>query len=56
MKREARHIGMLADFYAKDGLCDSERRELEARSLYIRSMANRPGFPDQEKKRRKRGR
>ena len=42
LKREARHIGHLADLYVQDGLSASERMELEARASYLRAAVNRP--------------
>ena len=42
LDREARLIGRLERRYASDGLSASERRELEARALYLRAALNRP--------------
>jgi hypothetical protein len=36
LRREARLIDALGQRYADDGLSDSERRELDARALYLR--------------------
>jgi hypothetical protein len=42
LDREARLIRRLERRYASDGLSASERSELEARALYLRSALNRP--------------
>ena len=42
LNREARLIRQLERRYASDGLSESERRELEARALYLRAAVNRP--------------
>ena len=42
LDREARLIRRLERHYASDGLSESERRELEARALYLRAALNRP--------------
>ena len=42
LNREARLIRRLERRYASDGLSESERRELEARALYLRGALNRP--------------
>ena len=42
LNREARLIRQLERRYASDGLSESERRELEARALYLRAALNRP--------------
>jgi hypothetical protein len=42
LDREARLIRRLERRYASDGLSASERRELEARALYLRAALNRP--------------
>jgi hypothetical protein len=41
LKREARLITHLGRRYGRDGLSDSERRELEARSFYLRDALGR---------------
>jgi hypothetical protein len=41
LKREARLIGRHARLFARDGLSESERRELEARSFYLRDAVSR---------------
>ena len=43
LKRESRIIERSAWRYGRDGLSESERRELEARSAYLRDAANRSG-------------
>jgi hypothetical protein len=52
LKRQARGIGRLAEQYARDGLSDSERRELENHALYLRSMANRADTSSQSRGKR----
>jgi hypothetical protein len=42
LNREARLIRRLERRYASDGLSASEKRELEARALYLRAALNRP--------------
>jgi hypothetical protein len=42
LKREARLIGGLERRYGRDGLSQSERKELEARASYLRDAVNRP--------------
>ena len=42
LDRGARLIRRLERRYASDGLSASERRELEARTLHLRSVLNRP--------------
>jgi len=39
MRREARSIERLANVYSRDGLSDSEKRELETRALALRGRA-----------------
>jgi hypothetical protein len=50
--REARLIRVLERRYASDGLSASERRELDARALYLRAAVNRPriGSPAAKKR------
>ncbi|MBJ7439704.1 MAG: hypothetical protein JHD35_11855 [Sphingopyxis sp.] len=38
LRREAGQISTLADRYARDGLSDSERRELEMRAQVLRDL------------------
>jgi hypothetical protein len=40
LRREARSIERLAYVYGRDGLSQSERRELENRTLYLRGRVN----------------
>ena len=42
LRREARAIARLHGAYRTAGLSDSERRELQARLLYLRSLIGRP--------------
>lgn len=42
LDREARLIQRLERRYASDGLSESEKRELEARALYLRGALTRP--------------
>ena len=42
LRREARAIGRLDRVYRRDGLSDSERHALQARTLYLRSLISRP--------------
>lgn len=42
LEREARAIGRLERLYGRDGLSQSERAELEARTNYLRDSVNRP--------------
>lgn len=43
LRREARLIGRLASRFARDGLSQPERRELEARAFALRSVVSSPG-------------
>ena len=42
LRREARAIARLGWVYRQDGISDSERRELQARTFALRSVVNRP--------------
>ena len=53
MHREARLIRRLERRYASDGLSASERRELEARALYLRAALNRPRLEDSDANKRR---
>ncbi len=52
LRREARAIDASARRFSRDGVSESERRELETRALYLRGAVSRSASGEQRRQRR----